>query len=212
MQVQEIETSPTEIINGNFSYLGYSGGAYAGVVNLKVDGVAADGFCIDPFHFSNPSSVTATYDVVNLKDAPKPPGPMGAGAALEIEKLWGYVYSLSPSISAENAAGLQIAIWEVVVAASTAPGSFSLNDPTDYGAANFRSIVESPSYGGPIANLVGLKSQSSSGQDYVVQGAGDLTTLGVPGVPDGGTTLGLLGVGSLSLILARKWRGISGVS
>jgi len=193
--VQELGTTPTEVVYINSPYIPYSGYAYAGVVNLKVNGIATDGFCIDPFHFSNSSSVTANYDVVSLKDAPKPPGPMGAVAALEIEKLWGYVYSLSPTISAADAAGLQIAIWEVVAQYTVPAQSFSLGvGQSDYGAAVFRSIVESSSYNGPVADLVGLESQSlTEGQDYVIRS-----------VPDGGTTLGLLGIGFVSLALIRS--------
>jgi hypothetical protein len=198
VQVQEVITSPTETISGSFPVVPsnggvYNGAVYAGVVNLNVDGVATTGFCIDPFHFSNPSSVTAAYNVVNLQDAPKPPGPMGAPAALEIEKLWGYVYSLGANITAENAAGLQIAIWDVVAAATHQTFTLATGQ-TDYHAQDFINHVTDTGYDGPVADLVGLTSVDlEHGQDYVVRS-----------VPDGGATLGLLGFGFASLALARS--------
>src|SRR5207244_6551043 len=71
--VQELGVSPAEIVSISVSNF-YTGGAYAGVNKLLIDGVAADGFCIDPFHFSLSSS--PGYQFISLVNGPKPPGPM----------------------------------------------------------------------------------------------------------------------------------------
>jgi hypothetical protein len=198
VSVRELGTDPYKIVNIHSGPLNYNGGAYAGVVNLLVDGKPMDGFCIDPFHFSNPSTVTAPYQVVPLSSAPKTPGPMTPAAASEIALLYAYVYALPENagkphgITAENAAGLQIAIWQII-AASTG-GDFSLMPgQQDFGAQGFRNIVEAPGYTGPKANLIALKTVGASGQDYLV-----------PNVPDGGATALLLVFGTTALLAFRR--------
>jgi hypothetical protein len=180
--VQELGVSPSQIANINVTGF-YSGGAYAGIVKLSVDGVAMDGFCIDPFHFS--SSSPLNYNIVPLAEAPKDyktvqVGGMGAAKAETISKLWAMAYS--PTMSATAAAGLQIAIWETIGGAN-----FSVSG-NDFGAGAL--LADVPSYSGAGANLVGL---SGPGQDYVVQS-----------VPDGGATAMLLGLGFLGLAAFRK--------
>src|SRR3954465_12163875 len=83
--VQEITTQPYQIVQISVPGF-YTGGVYAGIAKLLVDGKPTDGFCIDPFHFS--SSSPLLYDVVPLSEAPKPPGPMGEDRANQIKKLW----------------------------------------------------------------------------------------------------------------------------
>lgn len=187
--VQELTVNPTEIVNisttiyptGGSPY-SWTGNVYAGVNKLLVDGVAMDGFCIDPFHFSANSSL---YSFTPLTNAPKSPGgPMGLNEATLIERLWASYYS--PSMSAADAAGLQIAIWDVVGGTT-----FQLNG-FDYGASGFLAYVTDTSaytYSGTRAHLVGL---TGPGQDYVV-----------PGVPDGGSTAGMLGLTFVLISMAR---------
>src|SRR5688572_28494146 len=112
--VQELSTNPNKIVNITVDQF-YSGNAYAGVVNMLVDGVQTKGFCIDPFHFSSHSPLQ--YEVVPLADAPKAltgvfAGDMGETKADKISKLWALAYL--PNLSAAVAAALQIAIWEIV--------------------------------------------------------------------------------------------------
>jgi hypothetical protein len=157
---------------------------YAGVVKLKVDGVAMDGFCIDPWHWSVANALT--YEMVDLGDAPKPPGPMGDDTALKISQLWQQYYS--PVISNEQAAGLQIAIWKLVDAAING-ATFTLNSANDYGASNMIAWVNA-NPNATAADLVGL---SGSGQDFVVRR-----------VPDGGLTVAFLGLTLLGLGAVRR--------
>ena len=182
--VAESGVNPTEIVQVSITgqqpgQITYSGGVYAGINQLLINGSqTVDGFCIDPFHFSSSSSLP--YTVVDLANAPKSDN-MGTANAVLIQRLWGSYFS--PTMSAQNAAGLQIAIWELVD-----PTGFQLaNGQYDYGASGFLSTVESSNYSGPVAdNLVAL---TGSGQDYVVQS-----------VPDGGTTAVLLGMGLLAVV------------
>ncbi len=184
--VAELGTDPTEIVDISDQAINNDNPieVYAGVTQISVNGVTTNGFCIDPFHFS--SSSPLTYNVVNLADAPKaPPGDptysgMGASAAQEISDLWAMNYTAALS-NAQTAAALQIAIWEVV--AGTVPSEDFTVYGNDYGASTL--LADLATYTGPGANLVGL---TGPGQDYVVQS-----------VPDGGSTLALLGMTFLGL-------------
>lgn len=180
--VQEVGVGPSQVVNISTSYLG-TFNAYAGVLRLVVDGTPTDGFCVDPWHWSSGSSLQ--YETVALGVAPKPPGPMGAETALKIEQLWQKYYT--PSISSDTAAGLQIAIWELVDAAVYS-ASFSVNS-YDYGASTFISWVDA----NPTAAAADLVGLTGPGQDYAVQK-----------VPDGGMTVALLGLSFLGLIGLRR--------
>ncbi len=179
MTVQEIGVNPNEIVTISVTNF-YTGGVYAGINKLLVDQVPVDGFCIDPFHFSLSSS--PGYRFVPLAVAPKPPGTMGPVKAGEIGKLWAMDYS--PSMTASGAAGLQIAIWEIVGGVD-----FSISG-NDYGAGGLRQNLAS--YSGSPANLIAL---SGPGQDYVIQGSRT--------VSDGGTTVTLLALALVALAAAR---------
>lgn len=158
----------------------------AGVVNLIVDGVAADAFCIDPFHRSNPGPLF--YELVSVSDAPRSSspyvGPMGPVAAEKVSKLWAKAYT--PSMNATDAAALQLAIWEVVGGDFFAwTGSGGVYDLA-------QELLDGlPTYGAS-ANLAALKSLTTQGQDYVFQ------------VPDSGATAALLGGAFATLLIARR--------
>jgi hypothetical protein len=183
--VQELSVSPAKVVNINVTGF-YSGGAYAGVVNLKVNGTEMDGFCIDPFHFSSGSPLQ--YEMVSLSEAPKAylpnfTGEMGDAKALQISKLWGMAYSAT--MTANQAAAMQIAIWEIV-----AGDLFSVSG-SDYGASVL--LNQLATYAGPVANLVAL---TGPGQDYVIQS-----------VPEAGATVILLGLGMLATVGMKRLRG-----
>ena len=181
--VTDWSTTPMEIVNGDFPYLGYNGGVYAGINTLMVSdgggGTIYSGFCVDPFHYSA-SGPSSPYYVVPLADAPKSPATLNAAVAADIADLWAEYYS--PTMSASSAAGLQIAIWELVssnaVAEDGLPPSeaFTLESGTDYGASE--DIASLATYQGPEANLMAL---TGPGQDYVIDP-----------VSDGGKTFNLL--------------------
>lgn len=185
--VQELGIGANEIVTIKSSTLN-SGNAvqvYAGVVKLKVNSVATDGFCIDPFHWS--LSGALSYTLEPLADGPKAPtststGGMGTATATKIEQLWQQYYT--PSISNTNAAGLQIAIWELVDAALSG-GTFQLVSTNDYGAATMLSWVNTHSTA-PTAAVVAV---TGPGQDYAIHGT----------IPDSGSTALLLGVGLLAI-------------
>ncbi len=183
--VQELSVSPAETVTVSVTNF-YTGGALAGVNKLLVGNTPMDGFCIDPFHFSSTSPLL--YDVVPLSHAPKPPGTMNAAQATEISKLWAMSYS--PTMAAANAAGLQIAIWEVV-----GGSQFSISG-SDYGASALLQSVTA--YTGAGSDLVAL---TGSGQDYVVPRTNALRT------PDRGSTLVLLVIGVSALFAASRMQG-----
>jgi hypothetical protein len=179
--VEQIGAGPAEVTTINCTGVGTII-AEAGILKINVDGALMDAFCIDPLHLSDGSM--PGYQVVPLTSAPKG-NFMSATTALEIRRLWGSFYS--PAMSDANAAGLQIAIWEL-----TGGTGFKLLSGNDYGAAGFLNAVQDPNYSGPVADLVGL---TGSGQDYGI--------LNSVTVPDAGSTLGLL---TLSLF------GLAGIS
>jgi hypothetical protein len=184
--LQELTVAPYQIVTISVTGF-YTGGVYAGINKLLVDSVAADGFCIDPFHFSigGPQS----YNSVPLTSAPKDDHlitgtHMTPGEADLISKLWTVGYS--PSLTAEQAAALQIAIWDVVGGTD-----FHLTSANDYGASVL--LANATSYSGPRANLTAL---TGPGQDFLVARP--------PGVPDSGTTLSLLAISVFGLLCVRK--------
>jgi len=192
--VTELGVGPNEIVQIDSSTLGSGLSVYACVVNLQVDSLVTRGFCIDPYHWS--VGGPQVYEEVSLADAPKPPGPMGAVAAKEIEQLWAHYYTNFPNISNETAAGLQIAIWEIVNGAIGST-TFHLDSSNDYGAATMLAwVTNSANANAPRANLIAVSSVDRyHGQDYVI-----------PGVPDGGSTAALLGAALMGLYALRRRR------
>ena len=178
--VQEVSVNPCQSVYVSVAGF-YTGYALAGVNKLLVAKTAMDGFCIDPYHFS--STAELTYTVVPLNQAPKAPGTMTTAQAVQIGKLWSMCYSTT--MSASTAAGMQIAIWDIV-----GGSNFSITG-SDYGARNMLSSLTT--YTGAGADLVGL---TGAGQDYVVKRTAALV------VPDQGSTLCLLGltVGAMLLV------------
>jgi hypothetical protein len=136
------------------------GGVYAGIYNLTVDGVATPSFCID---VNRESGNFSDYSYVALSSAPlSPVGPMGSDHAIAIEKLWAAYYS--PSMNAQDAAALQVAIWESL--GNNTLGytvTVSGNDPVTAEAANMLASLSGLT---GLADLRGLVSPS--GQNYVV--------------------------------------------
>lgn len=197
VSVAEVGTSPSMIVKISSPTLTVSpyntpdgGWVYAGIAKLTIDGKPTDGFCIDPYHFSSSSALPYTY--VNLQDAPKPPGPMGAAAADKISKLWAIAYS--PTMSALDAAAMQVAIWQIVSTGTGAAfnylGGQNATDTANLATRINQFYTAINNFTGTAAKLVGL---TGSGQDYVVQA-----------VPELGATAALLGGAFVVLLLARK--------
>jgi hypothetical protein len=193
--ITDWNTTPMEIVNADLPYLHYNGGVYAGINTLSVNNGTSSttysGFCIDPFHWSA-SGPSSPYYFVPLADAPKSPAALNAATALDIEDLWAEYFS--PTMSSSKAAGLQIAIWELVSANAVANDglpamdAFSLDGANDYGAS--LDIASLATYNGPAANLVAL---TGPGQDYVVDP-----------VPDAGGTFIMLALTLSALVFARS--------
>jgi hypothetical protein len=209
--VTDWSTTPQEVVQGTFPIVpaegsAYTGGVYAGIntLSLSVNGGAsflANGFCIDPFHYSDagPDADTA----VPLTSAPKGPyGTMSSSAATQIEQLWYELYS--STMSDQSAAILQVAIWDVVSGnlvlggkPTSDPVVFSTTDPTTVlvqqdALADIAGLTPND----PTANLIAV---SGGGQDYVIDGPAS--------VPDSGATLLMLGGSLVGLaLLAPKMR------
>src|SRR5438876_3011526 len=132
---------------------GFNGFAGAGIKKLQVDGVAMNGFCIDPFTMALHSS--PGYKFVPLTKAPEAPWTLSASEATEISDLWAMFYK--PMMKQKNAAGLQIAIWEIV-----GGDDFTVIGKS-YGANRMLAALDS--YSRPGARLIAL---TGPGQDYVV--------------------------------------------
>src|SRR5438552_11004463 len=132
---------------------GFNGFVGAGIKKLQVDGVAMNGFCIDPFPMALHSS--PGYKFVPLTKAPEAPWTLSASEATEISDLWAMFYK--PMMKQKNAAGLQIAIWEIV-----GGDDFTVIGKS-YGANRMLAALDS--YSRPGARLIAL---TGPGQDYVV--------------------------------------------
>jgi len=196
--VQEVGIGPNQVVSITSSLLGGPVSVYAGVVKLKVDGTAMNGFCIDPWHWSVSSPLA--YDLRPLAQAPAWPAPMGSTAALEIERLWDNYYT--PGISGVTAAALQIEIWKIVDTAEPAASFTLVSAPAS--VTTMMGVMETwlggDLSGSPAAWLSAVVStqytrDTKVGQDYVI-----------PGVPEGGWTVTLVGIGLLGLLLIRRSR------
>jgi hypothetical protein len=189
--VQEVGIGSYEVVQINSSTLG-TAWAYAGTLNLLVDDAPTQGFCIDPFHWS--VNGPQPYEMESLALGPKAPGGgMGDAKATQIEQLWQQYFS--PSISDENAAGLQIAIWEIV-----GGSNFQLTSGIDYGAGDMLAWVNTH----PDAPIADLDAVTGPGQDYVIPNGDNPRIPHIPSVPDGGETAALLGVGLAGIGLLRS--------
>src|SRR4029077_19362179 len=132
---------------------GFNGFVGAGIKKIQVDGVQMDAFCIDPFTMALRSS--PGYKFVPLTEAPEAPFTLSASEAIEISDLWAMFYN--PGMKENKAAGLQLAIWEIV-----GGDDFSFIEK-DYGASLMLAALRT--YSGPRAGLIAL---TGPGQDYVV--------------------------------------------
>src|SRR6266403_429806 len=132
---------------------GFNGFVGAGIKKVQVDGVQMDAFCIDPFTMALRSS--PGYKFVPLTKAPETPFTLSASEDTEISDLWAMFYN--PGMKENKAAGLQLAIWEIV-----GGDDFSVIGK-DYGANLMLAALRS--YSGPGAGLIAL---TGPGQDYVV--------------------------------------------
>jgi hypothetical protein len=157
--------SPVEIVNvqatGAFN-IGPAG-VFSGIYNLTVDGSPTPSFCIDLFRDAPPTPLT-DYSFTDLSLSPiAPDGPMGAASAVNIEKLWA-AYFPEATTSNQDAAALQVAIWEVVAqGVGTYTLTFSNNDPVTTEVANMLASLPNLT---AVANLTALTSPD--GQNYVV--------------------------------------------
>jgi hypothetical protein len=195
--VTDWSTTPVEFVNINAPFLNYSGGVYAGINTLQVNdngNITIDnGFCIDPFHWS--VSGPADYSIVPLIAAPKDADQysvqLNAFTATEIEDLWAMYYS--PTMSSPSAAGLQIAIWELVssnaVATGNLPAADAISVTSIYDSVAASDLDSLSTFNGSPANLLAL---TGPGQDYVIAA-----------VPDGGETFLMLVLTLGALVVAR---------
>jgi hypothetical protein len=162
--VTEMGAGANEVVNITSSNLGANLWVYACVIDIEVDNTPTLGFCIDPWDWSGSGPMSYTAEA--LADGPKVASGMGAATALQIEQLWEEFYS--PNMSDATAAGLQIAIWDLVSAAASAETNgadwYTLNSGNDYGASTMISWVDAH----PFAIAATLSAISGPGQDYVV--------------------------------------------
>jgi hypothetical protein len=168
---------------------GSQSGVEAGFYNLTVNGVATPSFCIDIATDQSENTPYPDYSYRTLASAPiSSAGPMGAAAAINIEKLWA-AYA-SPSLSSVDAAALQVAIWEEVALGN---GTYTLAVSGNSAVTTeATTMLDSLSGLTAQANLIAL---TDSGQAYVVAAVPEATTL-IAGalllLPFGASTLRIL--------------------
>jgi hypothetical protein len=194
--------TPEEVVTMNTPFLGYNGGVYAGINDLSVfDGTTTtvyDGFCIDPFHFSD--TTTDPYAIVPLAGGSKLPATLNTYTANEIGALWAEFFS--PTMSSPAAAGLQIAIWELVSSNAVATGQLPASKAVTFSSGTYTAAADLASlagYSGPIADLVAL---TGPGQDYVIDIPGN--NVHHNSVADSGESVSLLVLALGALFLARR--------
>jgi hypothetical protein len=163
----------------------YAGDTDVGFAAIKVgNGPVVDSFCIDPYDPSIAKS--ENYTAVNLSASPVSTFgnvAMNASAAVTIEKLWAMYYTSALS-SVTVAATLQEAIWKAIAESNggTVTG-------VEYESQANAMLVDTQSYTGGLPPLFAWSN--SSYQDYI-------------GVPDGGSTMALLGLSLSGVAFIRR--------
>ena len=160
-----VNVSPAQTVHLTDPWI--STGANAGIYNLIVDGMATPSFCIDVAD-ENSGNMFTDYYYTDLASAPlAPAGPMGAIAATDIKKLWAAYYS--PSMGDQDAAALQVAMWEDIAANATSPYSITVdgNDPVTTKAADMLASLPNLTDQAELVGLVGPNGLSGE-QSYVV--------------------------------------------
>lgn len=150
---------------------------YAGVYNLEVDGVDTPSFCID---ISDDSTTAAVpYSVVDLWNAPDgTAGPMGAAKSADLTTLLSAYWTTG--MTGTQAAGLQLAVWEIVSedsanAYSMISGDFYASNSTARTQA-ISYLAGFGSYAGTLQHYAGLTHpllnntdpKAAQYQDYVI--------------------------------------------
>ena len=185
-----VNVSPEENINLQITgAISFSSEVQAGIYNLIVDGVATPSLCIDVGDVTGAGPFTDYY-YSSLAAAPlAPAGPMGVTAATDIEKLWAAYYS--PSMNSQDAAALQVAIWEDIAAyVGTYTTTVSGNDPVTTEATGMLNNLPTLTQLADLQALVGPNGPGGE-QSFVVA------------VPEPGT-MALVTVGGL---LLAGWAG-----
>jgi hypothetical protein len=165
---------------GVFNFQRTAGGSFTGTLLPGPSGKFV-AFCLDINQTVNTG--VAEYDVRDLSDAPTPGTSMGVDRAADIAKLIGSalggLLSNASSLTNAQAAGLQLAIWEIInekdkttyslsdgnfvgsIPGWTSPSATAITAANGYLAAFY-------SYGGPSAvGLVALVNGTN--QDFVGQ-------------------------------------------
>ena len=181
-------------VDVNLSWIPYSGGVYAAPERLTINGVDTYGYCIDLNHFSG--SGTFTVNPLDLSPTATPPGAMGAVKADLIREMWAEYYATSlhdPTLARD----FQLAIWGVVqgtVSGGVVTPNWSWLTTSGVNSGAIAEIAWANGGSYALADVVGLNAYAPPGnQAYAI-----------PGVPDGGLTAALLGMGMLGLGWVRR--------
>ena len=151
--------------------------ANAGLYNLMVDSVATPSFCIDVADINNNNIFTDYFFSALSAAPPSPAGPMGSTAATDVEKLWAQYYPAA-TVNNQDAAALQVAIWEVIAQEATSPYSITVNgnDPVTIEAAAMIASLPTLTETAPLMALIG--PDGPSGEQTFVVAVPEPTTAG----------------------------------
>jgi hypothetical protein len=151
----------------------YGSAVTAGLMNLLVNNVPTQGFCIDIAKLSSPSALT--YSEVPLSSAPHPwPGPMNATGADLVQKLWGNYFAgiNSASDPGLEAASMQLAIWRAVATGNGANYTVSVdNSSVNARATQMLEQLDASK----TTSLIALVNDTA--QDYVIAAVPEASTM-----------------------------------
>jgi hypothetical protein len=196
--------APQGVGGGVFNFQRMPGGTFTGTLLSGAAGMFV-GICLDINQKVNTG--TATYDLRTLNDAPLPSGGMGdvkaADIAMFVGSALGGILTNASLLDNKHAAGLQLAIWEIVNENS---GTYSIYDGNfvgqvpDWMNPSAGALAAAEEYLSAFKSYQGLAAEglfamtNLSSQDFLVQ-----TVVPLP------PAAWLLGAGMLGLFgLARR--------
>ncbi len=183
---QFVTTGVTDWTSVLVTYYGKTESAFAGEIDLLIDGKASYGYCVD---FAATTYVPSTY-TGNLTGLDAVSNGAGAEAA--------WLMNNTEGTGADSFAAVQLVIWKLLYGDNFSYDTLSVDSTINNLYTTYLALAQSNSYSGTgysVALLLNSSNNPSSGQDLLVNAPAP--------VPEP-TTILLLGSGLIGLASFRR--------